>query len=82
MLTEARGSLRHALALRAASGAPAGRRLSPLDFDTGGCWLRPASIAPSSCGTAAPAQTLTLTPTLTLALALALALALPPLPSP
>ena len=34
-LAKARGSLRHGLALRAASGEPAGRRRSQLVFDTG-----------------------------------------------
>ena len=35
-LAEARGSLRHDLALKGASGEPAGRGLSPLVFHTGG----------------------------------------------
>ena len=39
------GSLGHALALRAASGAPAGRRLSQLGFDTGYLGLAPLICA-------------------------------------
>ena len=38
-LAEARGSLRRDLALKAASRAPAGRRLSQLDFDLGGHYV-------------------------------------------
>eukprot|EP00964_Phaeocystis_antarctica_P017939 scaffold9960_cov71-Phaeocystis_antarctica.AAC.3 len=52
-LADAWGSLRHALALKEASGTPAGRRLSQLVFDVGPsrAWWRPRSARQRSAST-------------------------------